>query len=188
MNPFTSEISNPPINTQNQADIGVVLRQTSRALPEVRFLKAKKISRRYQVHADSGLCMLWSHRGRMPWHTKKYFDNERADLRANQFLRLHRNQWVSAESQFIGADEWDAIVDPSLSPALNSASVFLGVDLGVKSDSSAVVALGRDATGKKLVAAFHCMASDEGGASDARRGEELHCPGAPPPSRARRLC
>jgi phage terminase large subunit-like protein len=48
-------------------------------------------------------------------------------------------------------------VDPSLSPALNSASVFLGVDLGVKSDSSAVVALGRDATGKTLVAAFHCV-------------------------------
>jgi hypothetical protein len=37
-NPFTSERSNPPINTQNQAEIGVVLRQTSRALPEVRFL------------------------------------------------------------------------------------------------------------------------------------------------------
>ena len=120
-----------------------------------RGLKAKKISRRYEVHADSGLCMFWSHRGRMPWHTKKYFDNERADLRPNQFLRLHRNQWVSAESQFIAPEDWDAIVDPTVSPSLQGSSVFVGVDLGVKSDSSAVVAVGWRRPTKQLVTAFH---------------------------------
>jgi len=117
--------------------------------------KGKRLSRQYEVTADAGLCMFWSHTARQPWQTKAYYAEQRRILRENTFRRLHRNEWVSAESQFISAEQWDSIVDRNLSPALNGKAVFVGVDLGVKSDSSAVVAVGWDSTGKKLVTAFH---------------------------------
>jgi phage terminase large subunit-like protein len=117
--------------------------------------KGKRLSRQYEITADAGLCMFWSHTARQSWQTKDYYAEQRRILRENTFRRLHRNEWVSAESQFISAEQWDACVDRNLSPALNGKSVFLGVDLGVKSDSSAVVAVGWDPTGKKLITAFH---------------------------------
>ena len=56
-----------------------------------RGINAKRISKRYEIHADSGLCM-FGRTQRACHGTKKYFQNELADLRPNQFLRLHKNQ------------------------------------------------------------------------------------------------
>jgi phage terminase large subunit-like protein len=119
-----------------------------------RAMRGKRVSR-YEVYVLGGMCAFWSHVGRMPWHTKAYFAQEEADLRPNQFRRLHRNEWVSAESQFIGPEAWDAIVDLSHAPILSGATVHIGVDLGTKSDTSAVVAVCFDPSGKKLMTAFH---------------------------------
>jgi len=120
-----------------------------------RGLKGKRLSSRYPVYADGRLFMFWSHTGRQPWHTKAYFENEAADMRPNQFRRLHRNEWVSSESTFILPEQWDNIVDESRSPILTGGSVCLGIDIGVKSDTSGVVAVSWDTDGKKLVVAFH---------------------------------
>jgi phage terminase large subunit-like protein len=120
-----------------------------------RGLGGRKLSRKYEVTAHGGLVMFWSHKRRQPWQTKEYYRDQRLNLREGAFRRLHQNEWVSAESAFISAEQWDAIVDPSLSPALNGKAVFLGVDLGVKSDSSAVVAVGWDQSRKKIAVAFH---------------------------------
>jgi len=117
-----------------------------------RAMKGKHVSR-YEVYVAGNMIAFWSHVGRMPWHTKAYFAGEAEDLRENQFRRLHKNEWVSAESQFIDADVWDSIVDPGYSPILSGAAVHIGVDLGVKSDSSAVVGVCYD--GQKLKVAFH---------------------------------
>jgi phage terminase large subunit-like protein len=119
-----------------------------------RAIRGKHVSQ-YEVYVAGGLCAFWSHTGRMPWHTKAYFAQEEADLRPNQFRRLHRNEWVSAESQFISPEAWDSIVDPNHSPILNGATVHVAIDLGVKSDTSAVVAVGFDPSGRKLMTAFH---------------------------------
>jgi phage terminase large subunit-like protein len=120
-----------------------------------RGINGKRLSKRLPIYTDGGLFMFWSTTGRHPWHTKKYFDEQRKLLRPNTFKRLHENQWVSAESQFISAEQWDACVDQSHSPILFGATVHMGVDIGVKSDTSAVVGVTWDERGKKTVVAFH---------------------------------
>jgi hypothetical protein len=118
-------------------------------------MKGKRISRKYEVRADKGLVMFWSHIGRHWWHTKAYFAEEARGLRPNQFRRLHCNEWVSGESAFITPEMWDAIVDPSLTPILvGGRGVHVGIDLGVKSDTSAVVGTGGNEMGKQVVL-FH---------------------------------
>ena len=116
--------------------------------------RGKHVSQ-YEVYVAGGLCMFWGHTGRQPWHTKAYFEQEQEDLRPNQFRRLHRNEWVVAESQFIEPEAWDAIIDSNHSPILNGGQMHVAIDLGVKSDSSALVAVCFDPSGKKLMVAFH---------------------------------
>jgi phage terminase large subunit-like protein len=119
-----------------------------------RALKGKRISR-YEIYTSGGLCAFWSHVGRQPWQTKAFFEREEAELRPNQFRRLYRNEWVSGESEFLSAEDWDSIIDPNHSPILNDATVHVGVDLGVKNDSSAVAAVAHDPATKKIMMAFH---------------------------------
>jgi len=124
-----------------------------------RGLKGRRIHKSLEVYRAEGLCMFWSHRRRQPWQVgpegRAYYAEQRRILRPNTFRRLHGNEWVSAESQFISAEQWDAIVDESRSPILAGASVCLGIDIGVKSDTSAVVGAGWDNDGKKVIVAFH---------------------------------
>lgn len=121
-----------------------------------RGLAGKRISRKYEVYEDKGLCMFWSHKPRQPWQTKKYYDEQRRLLRPNTFARQHGNEWVSAESAFITAQQWDAVVDDALSPLLPTKeySLTLGVDIGTKNDNGAVVGARRDESGK-VVVCFH---------------------------------
>jgi hypothetical protein len=46
---------------------------------------------------------------RMPWQTPQYYAGERARMRPSAYQRLHLNKWVSAETNFIQADQWDAL-------------------------------------------------------------------------------
>jgi phage terminase large subunit-like protein len=119
-----------------------------------RAMKGRHVSQ-YEVYVAGNMIAFWSHVGRMQWHTKAYFSGEEADLRPNQFRRLHRNEWVSAESQFIDPEMWDACVDPDHSPILNGGQVHVAIDLGVKFDTSALVAVCYDESGRKLKVAFH---------------------------------
>jgi phage terminase large subunit-like protein len=124
-----------------------------------RGLKGRRAHKSLECYRAQGLFMFWSHKRRQPWQLgpegKAYYDEQRRILRPNTFARIHKNEWVSAESAFIGAEQWDAITDPTLLPSLNGSSVFVGIDLGVKSDSSAVVAVGWRRATKQLVTAFH---------------------------------
>jgi hypothetical protein len=119
-----------------------------------RGLSGKRISKRYEVYADAGLIMFWSHTGRQPWHSKAYFEEERRTLRPNQFARLHRNEWVSSESVFITPEQWDRCVDSLRTPMLVRAALYLGVDVGVKSDNAGVVGVTWDKKSQKLVLAW----------------------------------
>ena len=120
-----------------------------------RGLSGKRISRKYEVYRDKGLCMFWSHKPRQPWQTKRYYDEQRRLLRPNAFLRQHQNEWVSGESQFITAQMWDAIVDKNHRPILSGATLYHAIDIGVKSDASADVGVCFDPGSKKLMVAFH---------------------------------
>lgn len=120
-----------------------------------RGLKGKRVHRNYEVYTDGAFIMFWSHVARQPWQTKRWLDEEEKDLagRPNQFRRLYRNEWVSSESTFISGDAWDACVDKSLVPMLSGGFLHLGIDIGVKNDSTGVVGVVRE--GDRVRVALH---------------------------------
>lgn len=124
-----------------------------------RGLAGKRIHKTLEVYRAEGLCMFWSHVPRMPWQLgaegRKYYAEQKRILRPGTFARLHRNEWVSAESTFITQAMWDAIVDPSWSPILSGGNLFGGVDIGVKHDSTGIVLVSWDDDGRKLKVAHH---------------------------------
>lgn len=107
------------------------------------------------VYREGGLLVYWDEgeaARRMPWQQgpqgEAYYAEQRESLRPGQYLRLHENRWTAGLESFITADEWDACVDPDLAPMLIGDArvrgpVFVGVDIGIKHDSSAVVAVER---------------------------------------------
>ena len=107
-----------------------------------RGLKGKRVHKSLEYYREAGLFMFWSHRRRQPWQLggegKAYYDEQARILRPNTFARIHRNEWVSSESVFILPEQWDACVEPSRTPLLSGAVLYLGVDIGVKSDNAAV--------------------------------------------------
>ncbi len=107
------------------------------------------------LNREAGLLCYWDHEPRMPWQTAAYYQTQRKNLRPGTYSRLHENKWTSSEGAFISAAQWDAIVDPSRSPLLTEGILFVGVDVGIKSDNAAVAAVGWDSTGTRIVVACH---------------------------------
>ena len=83
----------------------------------------------------------------VPWgmgkRGKAYLAQARASERPLSYARLFRNEWVSAESAFVSAEQWDALIDRDLVCPEPSRSVRLvgGLDLATKHDSSAFVSV-----------------------------------------------
>jgi hypothetical protein len=99
------------------------------------------------------LFVYWDHVPRMPWQTSAYYDSQRRTLRPSTYLRLHENRWTTGVSQFITDELW--IVDASRSPVLadRTTPIYVAVDLALKHDTAAVVAVRWE--GNKLAIAFH---------------------------------
>ena len=76
-------------------------------------------------------------------------------------MRLHENKWGATEASFITEAMWRACVDPGVSQLLpagdgkRTAELFVGVDVGVRHDSSAVVAVRRQNDDKLVLARHH---------------------------------
>lgn len=87
----------------------------------------------------------WEHRNLASWITKKYLreQRQRPGMRPNVYLRLHENRWCSYESSFIDIAFWDSCVQNNHRPLLpdKSKRLFLGVDIGLKRDTTGVVAV-----------------------------------------------
>jgi phage terminase large subunit-like protein len=98
------------------------------------------------LHAGDGLLMFWSHEPVAPWQTQEWLDSSRRSLPPNQYLRMIENRFVTSEGSFISLDDWDAIVDPDMRPLLGDKAVqiVVGIDAGVKHDSTALVAVSFD--------------------------------------------
>lgn len=113
-------------------------------------LQGERIDDELPIYRNGRLFMYWDHVARCPWHTPEYLAEQRASLRSNTYLRLWENRWVSSEARFVDADAYDRCVDLSLRPVLADAElpIYIGIDAGVKSDTSAVVAVAWD--GRKL--------------------------------------
>jgi phage terminase large subunit-like protein len=124
-----------------------------------RGLTGKRLDKKLECYRADQLFMFWSHKRRQPWQLgregRAYYDEQRRILRPGTFKRLHENEWVSSESAFITAEAWDAITDYSINPLLTGGSLYLGLDLGIKSDYAALVAVAWHEDGKRLVIANH---------------------------------
>lgn len=86
---------------------------------------------------------------RMPWQkgerAEQYYREQESTLPRPAWLRLHMNEWSSAETSFIQAEWWEACKDltlPSLEPG-DKTPVVLGVDAATTGDCFAIVAVTR---------------------------------------------
>lgn len=60
------------------------------------------------VNDDARMIVLWNTVPRCPEQTLEYYKSEAAVLTPNEFLRIHRNQWVSSTESFVPMEWWDA--------------------------------------------------------------------------------
>lgn len=104
----------------------------------------------------------WSHEGHMPWQTDEYYDEQRASERPAAFMRLHMNQWVTSHEDFIPIAWWDYAARAYKSDAIKWSEhpfrylpVTIGIDAGIKRDSTALVAVAYDAKRAKLGVVYH---------------------------------
>lgn len=87
----------------------------------------------------------WIHENKASWITKKYLREQRRrpGMRPNTYLRLHENRWISYESSFIDINFYDSCVQKDHRPLLpdRSKRLFVGVDIGLRKDTTGIVAV-----------------------------------------------
>jgi phage terminase large subunit-like protein len=88
-----------------------------------------------------------------PRGMRDYYREQAETLRPGTFARLHLNQWQSGEEAFLTAQDWDGCVDAAETPpvyprTIGMSPLHVGVDVGTKHDSSAVVAVAMMDDGK----------------------------------------
>jgi len=111
------------------------------------------------VNESAGIVALWDsgERGRrMPWqqgeHGARYYASESATQTDSQYRRLHLNEWVSAESEFIPIELWDACLKPlPLNPG-DEIPLVVGLDAAVTGDCFGLVAVSRDPDNNENIA------------------------------------
>jgi phage terminase large subunit-like protein len=105
---------------------------------------------------EARLFAYWDHEPRMPWQTETYYQSQKKTLRPGTFLRLHRNQWATSEEIFITGEMWDPCVNHAHHPSITDREpLFVGVDLGIKHDNAARVAVKWDENGERLILVSH---------------------------------
>lgn len=87
--------------------------------------------------------VLWNDHPRLPWQSHEYYAQEEGVLLPGEFLRIHRNQWVSSQESFVPAEWWDACRVDALPALTRNDSLIVCADAGVSSDSFAVIGVSR---------------------------------------------
>jgi phage terminase large subunit-like protein len=93
------------------------------------------------LYAGDGMLMFWSHVPIAPEQTPAWLEQMRRDVPAVQFLRQFENRFAASERSFIDMAKWDACCDASV-PMVDydkALPVTVGVDIGYKHDSTAIV-------------------------------------------------
>ena len=111
---------------------------------------------------NKDLFTYWTHDPTMPWQTEKYLDSQMESERPAAFLRLHMNQWVTSHESFIPVEWWDDAAKAYNNPIsmwsehpFRHWPIVVGIDAGVKKDSTALVGVGFDSLRGKVGIAFH---------------------------------
>lgn len=109
-----------------------------------RRLKLKGAPDDLEIYANDAaqLLVLWNTKPRHEWQTPEYYAEEAAVLAPTEFLRVHRNQWVSTTTAFIPGEWWDACKGEVPALRRNEPMIF-GVDAGVTNDCFAIVGVSK---------------------------------------------
>ena len=102
----------------------------------------------YENKAAQLFC-LWNDRPRLPWQNDSYYSQEESTLLPSEFSRVHRNQWVTSENQFVPIEWWDACRIDELPPLDKDEPVIVAVDAAVSGDSFAVLVVSGSKAGDK---------------------------------------
>ena len=104
------------------------------------------------INESAGMFMYWDsglQARRMPWQKgiegRKYYAEEEQKLPPQQFHRLHLNEWVGGESDFIPRGAWERCYDPNL-PSLEPGDrtpAVLAVDAATTGDCFGIVLVTR---------------------------------------------
>jgi hypothetical protein len=103
----------------------------------------------------------WDTVPRMPWQTPEYYEEQMELERPADFLRHHKNEWVTEFEEFIPMDWWTACETLDVPLELDKENkyqrwpIIIGVDVGVKHDCTAVAGVYYDSERKKVGLAFH---------------------------------
>lgn len=108
-------------------------------------LKGAPIDLEVYANDAARLLVLWNTKPRLSWQTPEYYAQEAATLPPNEFLRVHRNQWVATTTAFIPGEWWDAC--RGIIPVIqkNEPMIF-GIDAGVSNDCFAITGVSRRGT------------------------------------------
>lgn len=98
---------------------------------------------------EARMLTVWVTQWLLPWQTnalgKAYYAEEESTLAPNEFLRMHKNQWVSSIDVFVPSEWWDACGHVEYAALVGDEPCIMAVDAGVSSDCFAVVIVGRRA-------------------------------------------
>ena len=98
------------------------------------------------VNRSAKMLTMWNTTPRCPWQTEEYYTQEEAMLPPNEFLRLHRNQWVTSSDTFVPIEWWDACKRETLPEIGRNEPWVVVADAGYAKDSFAVLAMTRHPT------------------------------------------
>lgn len=101
------------------------------------------------ANPNARMFCLWNTQPRCPWQTPSYYQAEAAVLLPNEFLRMHRNQWVHNVDTFVPIEWWDACQRPDEEwPAFDKKRhpFVISLDAAVSNDTFGVLMSGRHPT------------------------------------------
>lgn len=98
------------------------------------------------VYINGSQFTYWNHEAMMPWQTKEYYEDEAKLMLPNEFLRIHKNMWVSATSSlFDNMVPWDKCIDERAGPLKpgDDTPMVIALDASISGDASAVIGVTR---------------------------------------------
>jgi phage terminase large subunit-like protein len=109
------------------------------------------------LRAQQGMLSFWTHEMTAPWQTEAWREQMRGQMRANAYLRMIENRWVSTESEFVPQEWYDSCVEPGLRPEVAEPDlpVWVGVDASVRRDSTALAAVAWDREDRRARLVWH---------------------------------
>jgi phage terminase large subunit-like protein len=93
-------------------------------------------------NTSASLFVYWNTTYRLPWQTADYYREQAATLTHNEFLRVHRNQWVTSTDTFVPS-EWWRNCQGDIPPLEPYEQWLLALDAAVSGDSFGVLGLSR---------------------------------------------